>query len=449
MATLEFDIDAYAAKYSGHPKVSRLEFIATHAAPSLAADALRLAIAEVKLSKDTLKYKTLVSRLASLAAAHPDLGLTPGAVDEAWVATTDAAASAAHERLEADLVTHKANQIKESIRNGHNDLGDFFYDRGKLDAALGSYLKSRDYCTASVHVVEMCLNVVRVSLEMTEYLRVESHVSKAEHGPEATSDPATLATLKAYSGIAFLGKANFKDAAKRFLEMAHHLPDGASDDPENPTPPAPPAPGLGIVRRMSQSGGVVDAAAAAAARRGASVVVAEDAAVYAGLCALAGFTRGELQEEVVGRPAAMNFLGIAPGVRGMVADFMAGDYSRCLRALGRAVESSFSLDIYLREHIEAIQASIKSKAMVQYLAPYQAADLGKMAAVFDTDSKTLQHALADLIAAGKIPMKLDVHAGLALRPPTRKPASSSSSSARPEPLDKAAASARAVMRDVE
>ena len=40
-----------------------------------------------------------------------------------------------HDRLEAELNGYKTNLIKESIRMGHNDLGDFFYGRGDLQVS--------------------------------------------------------------------------------------------------------------------------------------------------------------------------------------------------------------------------------------------------------------------------------------------------------------------------
>ena len=36
------------------------------------------------------------------------------------------------EKLELELNQYKANLIKESIRMGHNDLGDFYYEQGDL-----------------------------------------------------------------------------------------------------------------------------------------------------------------------------------------------------------------------------------------------------------------------------------------------------------------------------
>jgi COP9 signalosome complex subunit 1 len=44
----------------------------------------------------------------------------------------DLAAAQKQERLESELHSHKTNLIKESIRLGHNDLGDFSYNRGDL-----------------------------------------------------------------------------------------------------------------------------------------------------------------------------------------------------------------------------------------------------------------------------------------------------------------------------
>ena len=46
--------------------------------------------------------------------------------------TVDRRALQRQERLETELNGYKTNLIKESIRMGHNDLGDFFYHRGDL-----------------------------------------------------------------------------------------------------------------------------------------------------------------------------------------------------------------------------------------------------------------------------------------------------------------------------
>jgi COP9 signalosome complex subunit 1 len=62
----------------------------------------------------------------------------------------------------------KCFKLQESIRRGHDDLGDHFLDCGDLANALKCYSRARDYCTSGRHVVNMCVNVIKVSV----YLQV-------------------------------------------------------------------------------------------------------------------------------------------------------------------------------------------------------------------------------------------------------------------------------------
>ena len=48
----------------------------------------------------------------------------------------EARAQATQYRLEAELAGYKTNLIKESIRMGHHELADFFYERGDLQVGL-------------------------------------------------------------------------------------------------------------------------------------------------------------------------------------------------------------------------------------------------------------------------------------------------------------------------
>lgn len=49
-------------------------------------------------------------------------------------------------------------------RRGHDDLGDHYLDCGDLSNALKCYSRARDYCTSAKHVINMCLNVIKVGL---------------------------------------------------------------------------------------------------------------------------------------------------------------------------------------------------------------------------------------------------------------------------------------------
>lgn len=50
--------------------------------------------------------------------------------------------------------------------------------------AFKSYVRTRDYCTTSRHLLTMCLNVIRVAIEMGNYAHVNNYVQKAEQTPD-------------------------------------------------------------------------------------------------------------------------------------------------------------------------------------------------------------------------------------------------------------------------
>lgn len=82
--------------------------------------------------------------------------------DVSWAESKMKKAALKLEKLDTDLKNYKANSIKESIRRGHDDLGDHYLDYGDLSNALKCYSRARDYCTSSKHVIHMCLNVIKV-----------------------------------------------------------------------------------------------------------------------------------------------------------------------------------------------------------------------------------------------------------------------------------------------
>ena len=97
---------------------------------------------------------------------------------------------------------------------GYNDLGDFQYARGDLQQAFKCYVRTRDYCTTSKHIIAMCLNVILVSIELGQYVHVSNYVSKAELTPDL-NDPVISAKLKCAAGLAHLENRKFKLAARK------------------------------------------------------------------------------------------------------------------------------------------------------------------------------------------------------------------------------------------
>ena len=95
---------------------------------------------------------------------------------------------------------------------GYNDLGDFFHARGDLQAAFRCFARTRDYCITTKHNVAMCMNVIRVCVELGHFANVSNYVQKAERDVQ---DPVVLAKLRCAAGIAAIDARKYKVAARK------------------------------------------------------------------------------------------------------------------------------------------------------------------------------------------------------------------------------------------
>lgn len=108
----------------------------------------------------------------------------------------------------------QTNLIKESIRMGYNDFGDFYYAHGQLGDAFKHYVRTRDYCTTSKHIIHMCMSAILVSIEMGQFTHGTSYISKAEQSHDSL-DPITVAKLRCAAGLAHLEAKKYKLAARK------------------------------------------------------------------------------------------------------------------------------------------------------------------------------------------------------------------------------------------
>jgi COP9 signalosome complex subunit 1 len=363
------DLEAYASRYEGRGRVLRLRFVAWRS-PDLELDALRLAIDAAKRGNDTALYKELTAQAAGRLG--PDY-----AEDELWISTKDKWAALELERLRRDLEDAKANQHnKEVIRASLCDLGDFLYSRGKLAQARGENVTMRDYCSETKHHVSMSMKVVQVCVEASEFTHVENYVHMAENIPDAESQsPLELSYLRCSAGLALLARGRYKDAAHRFL----NTPIDTTED------------GAAAVHALFNDAFCV-----------------EDVATYAGLCALATLDRKMLLESVLGSAEFRALLELVPDVRELISDFCATRYTSCLAYLDK-LRPDWMMDPFLGrdDHVDKLYRRIRSKALVQYVQPFESVNLVRMAAAFKTEVKELEGELFHLIESGSIPARID------------------------------------------
>lgn len=367
MSLPSFDLEAYAARYEGRVKIQRLRSIATRS-PQLRPDALRMAVKEAKLGRDTLLYRNILKQAEGLSG--PDFE-----IDQSWIRRNDQWASKALEKLRYDLEENKQQANKEVIRTGHNDLGDFFAKRGKMLPARGEYTKTRDYCISPQHTLQMCFKVITVSIEAEDFTNVENHYMMAENIPDVEKTSPELAKMRACAGLALLVKSNYATATTRFLQTNLLKTEEA------------------IVDLQQQFG---------------DVMALEDVATYGALCALATLERPSLTKHIIEHEAFRMLLELVPDVREVVFDFYHSRYTRCLGTLER-IRPELMLDMYLGrdEHVDNLYRLIRRKAIMQYVSPFASADLGRMRTVFGTNRAELEEELLGLIESGLIDARID------------------------------------------
>ncbi|KAK7111350.1 COP9 signalosome complex subunit 1-like isoform X3 [Littorina saxatilis] len=372
------DLEQHASQYTGLARLHRLMFIADHC-PSLRVEGLRMALNYVMTTYNTNLYGIIHRKLQEAVSSSSSLpDAVAGSVhnvpplDVPWMETTAKKAAFKLEKLDTDLKNYKSNSIKESIRRGHDDLGDHYLDCGDLTNALKCYSRARDYCTNPKHVVNMCLNVIKVSVYLQNWSHVLSYVNKAEATPDSeqsTTKEANLTVqsrLKCAAGLADLATRKYKSAAKHFLQANFDH----CDFPELLSP--------------------------------------SNVATYGALCALASFDRQELQHNVIGSSSFKQFLELEPQLRDILHNFYESKYAKCLKLLGD-IKDNLLLDLYLAPHVSPLYTQIRNRALCQYFSPYLSADMRKMASAFNTSVGALEDELMQLILEGQINARIDSH----------------------------------------
>lgn len=374
------DLDAYASNYKGIAKLQRLLYIGKHC-PTFAIDSLRMCAGAVKATHNVDMYREVMTRLTEIFNQEDGGASAPGQqpdIDNHWLESTTKRAIQKLDKLDQDLKTYKNNSIKESIRRGHDDLGDHYLDCGDFSNALKCYSRARDYCICAQHIVNMCMNVINVSLYMQNWPHVQTYVHKAESVPDliventatATtekqkkSNSEILAKLKCASGLAELAQKQYKAAARLFLQVSFDHLDYSE------------------------------------------VLSAHDVAIYGGICALATFDRDELQKKVLSSSSFKQFLELQPQLRDILHKFYASQYATCLNLLDQ-MKDNLLLDIFLSRHVDKLYSQIRSRALIQYFSPYVSADLNKMSVAFNTSVASLEDELTQLILDGQISARID------------------------------------------
>lgn len=188
-------------------------------------------------------------------------------------------------------------------------------------------------------------------------------------------------------GLVSLGMVNYRDAATAFLQTDHEVWLSFAD---------PAATNTGYI-------------AAVPVHR--AIISPNDIAIYTGLCALATFSRVELQQHLLDNEKFRQFLELEPQVRRAINCFCSAKYTACLQIL-ESYKADYLLDIYLQRHVEVLYGMIRRKGIVAYCRPFARLTLSAMANTFKTTPEVLQGELIDQIRSGALDARIDIVDGV-------------------------------------
>ncbi|KAM5536787.1 hypothetical protein V8D89_009505 [Ganoderma adspersum] len=391
-----FELETYISSYSGRTYVDRLLHIMS-ACPLLAPQAFQLAIREAQKGRDTSLYRSIFAAYdrvhADAADEIPD-GPSIATIDQKWVEETNAKNQGERTKLEVELKTYSSNMIKESIRMAHRDLGAFYRSVGEQAASLKHYTKSREFCTTSQHVLDMCLSVLELLMEQRSYSHIGTYVFKAEAAldsatsvrqaaqqqPEAPAGAAQATRerrsaerervqtkLDVATAISYLGQSNYEKAAQAFLKV-------------------------GALKGLEEWSG--------------RLIAPGDVAIYATLCALATFSRPQIKAQVLDNDNFGVYIEQEPYVRELLEAYMNNRFKTVLESLDRYSTRHY-LDVHIASHVLSLTNLIRSKALVQYFQPFSSIRLERMSQAFGWSVGELEQQVVQLIQSGEIKARVD------------------------------------------
>ncbi|KIM57683.1 hypothetical protein SCLCIDRAFT_16897 [Scleroderma citrinum Foug A] len=399
-----FDLDAYIASYNGRTTVERLVVIIS-TCPLIAQQALQHALAHISRLRDPSLVSSVISAYEAVASSPAGVaaGLSPVGyvvqVDVPWLEEVTKQNTAERTKLEVELKTYTNNMIKESIRMGHRDLGDFFRSTGEYGLALRHYTKSREFCSTSQHVLDMCLSVLELAIEQRNYAHIPSYVYKAEGALESVAATA-VATAQGNNATAitptqtqqqpFRAKpTSEREQVQTKLDFAlalSHLGTGAYDKAATAFLKLGPADQLGDWI--------------------GKLVAPSDIAIYGTLCALASLSRSTVKSNTLVHTVFATYIEQEPYVRDLVQAYLSSDFKTVLELLARYSTRHY-IDIHLASHVPELTRLIRNVAVILYFEPFETIRLDRMAAAFGWTVDDLEREVVGLIQGGRIMGRVD------------------------------------------
>ena len=381
MAAKPVDLKAEMLRYAPRqrlPRLMHLRKITAKSDPVLHKDATLLAHEELKTSRNTTLYKELTQQMFE---AGFDV-----AVDQAEVTGRERAGSQELEAMQVRLGQASNNLAKETVRTTLFEIADFYSSRGDVTNAMKAIARSKDACQTPLHNAELCLKAIQVNLFQDSgpnYAVAAQYAQRAEQFADALPDQEFIA-IRIGLALAHVDRKNYKSAANLLTTVRRQKLDKK--------------PGA----KKSAEG------AAKTLEFGPSAAMYFDNADLVLLVTLLTLATADRPDLVafLANPDFKVLFETEPRMREALTAFLECEYHQCLGIVQECIPR-MKRDIFLSSHVNSLITQIRQKALKQYVTPFLALDLNKMAETFHCNLTELEQELSYLIVRGQIKARID------------------------------------------
>ncbi|KAJ9104246.1 hypothetical protein QFC19_004063 [Naganishia cerealis] len=418
-SSYHFDLESYASEYTGRTAILRLLEVAK--GRQWRRHALLQAISIIK--SDTLDYDLYDIVFAQLASVGNSTGTqvevdegvqvdpapndptdegmevdttgisvetsleAKGERDDEWYQMTVEKARREGEKLEAEMRNYSINLIKESIRQTLLATARHQRQCGDNQAALKTYQKLRDYQSNAEQELEAFMATIEVALQERSYNIVLPTIVKAQHvlARLASSIANTFTNPNIGGGAPPGARPPPTVVTGEQLRERERRTKQVTELTAKTNAKLTVAKGVSLIATGQWTSGVKELITLQDRMEEweGSIFSLSDVAIYASLGALATLSRAELKSEILdNREIRYNMdHGGAAYTRDLVEAFVGAKYKKVLEILE---ENKWRVlfDLHLQSQFQPLISSIKSRAYVQYLEPFQNVQLSRMATSF-------------------------------------------------------------------
>jgi 26S proteasome regulatory subunit N7 len=294
-----------------------------------------------------------------------ELGVAP---DGAQLERMRAANAARLEALDAAVKDAEENLGEVEVRDALHAKADYLADIGDREGAGEAYAATEAKTAGAGLKMDLAFSLLRLDMSRGDWAAVKAGLARATALCASGGDWERKNKLKVYDGLFLLATRQFKPAAERFLDST-------------------------------------------ATFTATELMPYARCVFYTVALAVVALDRPTLKARVVDSPEVLAVVDAAPHLHAYLDSLHACRYADFFAALA-GLSDALRADRALHPHFRFYLREVRRVAYSQFLESYKSVTLEAMAAAFGVSAPFMDGELAEFIAAGRLPAKIDRVAGV-------------------------------------